>query len=107
MQRQPEPWTICDFCGSGSISYRYPAETFNVSDIIDPAFIPWGSEGDWAACRECSELIEQDRRFDLALRAKIDRSLSLDIQSELYLMVYAMQEKFFEHRKGDRVKLNG
>lgn len=100
-------WTICDFCGSDKLAYRYPVETFDLSDIIDPALIPWGSEGDWAACRDCSEHIEKGERFELALRAKIDRRLAIDIQTELYLMVYAMQERFFANRKGDRVLLNG
>jgi len=61
----------CDFCDSREPQWRYPCESFTVMLTFvhtngDLLTVPWASNGDWAACNFCSELIEQEKWRELA-----------------------------------------
>lgn len=43
---------ICDFCSAPHPTWLYPADSFEMRRD------GWGSTADWAACEECSALIE-------------------------------------------------
>jgi hypothetical protein len=57
---------ICDFCGSETVVRRYHTEDF-VALVTGP--IAHESQGDWAACGTCSQLIDTDDRRGLCERA--------------------------------------
>lgn len=47
----------CDFCGDAVTVLVYPAKRFVMH--IEGYPIDWGSDGGWAACRDCSAFIER------------------------------------------------
>ena len=52
----------CDFCGASEVAWAYPAKSFVYDEIS-------GSLGAWAACSECSDLIEAENHHALAKRS--------------------------------------
>jgi len=43
----------CDFCSANDPEWFYPAGDFEVAEHA------WGSSGGWAACADCSDLLEK------------------------------------------------
>jgi hypothetical protein len=94
----------CDFCGSPEIHWVYPCRSF---DLIP---YDWGSDGDWAACVPCSNLIEAGMMDEL-----VERTLKSYVESEQLIntdpkkveyitdWVKALHAAFLDHRTGDRV----
>lgn len=91
---------ICDFC-SGVPAWRYPARDFD--------FAKWNvtSEGDWLACDECRELIQANRRTDLADRAlaAIGRKHGLLVNATARNAVRTFHATFFESKLSEPVRL--
>src|SRR5258708_174694 len=88
----------CDFCCEGPPAWRYPCADFDMSELL-----PWGSVGDFAACEECSMLIEKNDRFELAARTPDVKKAPQGPQRLVYLMlVRKMHDKFFQNRQGPR-----
>src|SRR3989442_9947753 len=60
----------CDFCNGLSARWAYPAKDFEVArHFNDGRTLTVRSQGAWAACDECSGLIETGDDNGLALRA--------------------------------------
>lgn len=87
----------CDFCLDTRIVWEYPCEQF----IIDE--IDFGSDGEWAACEQCSELIEKRLLPLLTLRtvrSSIARGENVDhTDIDNYGRI---QQGFFDHVTGSR-----
>ncbi len=56
----------CDFCTSGTIFKLYSCSNFVFNDM---RIFQRGSEGVWAACSKCAELVDGDRWAELTERA--------------------------------------
>jgi hypothetical protein len=87
----------CDFCLDTRIAWEYPCEQFVIDEI------GFGSNGEWAACERCSELIEK-RLLPLltlrSVRSSIARGQKVDQTTiDNYGLI---QQGFFDHRTGPR-----
>jgi hypothetical protein len=90
---------ICDFCSSPRPRWSYPCPDFTVQG--------YGSEGDWAACDECSLLVEADDREALALRSAeqyvaLHGLVSAGASVMIAETLVDFQRLFFEHKTGER-----
>lgn len=91
----------CDFCSSPDVKWDYPAEDFMVKMPKD-APADWGSEGGFAACDLCHDLIEKDDRNGL-----LDRSVKTFVEMyggiaepELRVGISKVHDGFWRSRKG-------
>lgn len=57
---------ICDFCSNENVTRRYKCPSFKMLDT--PEYTHW-SEGDWAACDTCAELIDAGKLPELTERS--------------------------------------
>lgn len=95
---------ICDFCSSPEPAWRYPAASFVVKGLG-----PHASDGDWAACDQCSALIEDADLRRLILRAAIAANrrsggvLRTSMARKSLQRIYA---QFFRSRLGERRPLS-
>ena len=112
---EPKPGQeVCDLCFGRPVTWRYPCESFigpeeTIGDRV------WVHEmvADWAACDVCHDLIEADRREELAERAYHSenappewRLIKLQIpKSELMAHFRVLHDQFFYHRKGAAIPL--
>ncbi len=91
----------CDFCSGFNIAWVYPAASFQ--------FIPGiGSEGDWAACEPCAEIIETGDPVSLArhvarLYVEYHELGSADAVEVMAAALEDLHREFFAHRKGERL----
>lgn len=103
MPHVPEP-PVCDFCSSPSIAWDYPTRSFQIAGM------QWASDGDWAACTDCAELIERGDRAGLVMHCittfhsqgkllDMGAAVIADCTDQLAIM-HAL---FFRHRIGERV----
>lgn len=99
----------CDFCSARSPGWRYPARDVGLGSIIyGPEIYRPVSLGGWAACTDCSELIE-DGNWPALARHTL-RSLNLDLSHagagmrvRLLAQFHAAHECFRKARTGPRV----
>lgn len=83
---------ICDFCSSPDVVWSYPAADFVLSDTGQ------ASEGAWAACHECAELVQAGDREGL-----LKRSLSgfpEFMREPVRSHVRELHRRFFDAREG-------
>lgn len=61
---------ICDFCSSREVFQVYMAEDFTAVELAAPDGSPvyLNSTGGWAACRQCSKLVEAEQWDELVER---------------------------------------
>jgi len=61
----------CDFCSSKDIKWGYPCKSFRQASMTNAEgkTVHLDSITDWAACDECSALIEADDRMGLVKRS--------------------------------------
>lgn len=104
----------CDFCNVAlpeSQLWTYDATSFAGAiigfdkDLTPKATAPWGSEGAWAACTECHDLIEADRWHALAVRSVesehgLVKFRSQEERAECIDLMEQMHRSFREHRTG-------
>jgi hypothetical protein len=83
----------CDFCSSTEIKWRYPAKSFTIGE--------YGSLGDWAACEECSRLIEMNAHDDLARRT-LQASGHFTEYKVFKPLVVKLHKEFRKNRTGHR-----
>lgn len=99
--------SICDFCSAPHPTWVYPAATFEMRRE------GWGSDGDWAACEECSALIERkqhdavinSRMMPLAIKQMHNMGLKSLTRLELRLVeekTRKLYERFRKSRAGPR-----
>jgi hypothetical protein len=106
--------SVCDFCSSEKVRWAYPAEDFLIGAIaaVDPntgepiEVQPMGSKGPWAACTECSELIEREDYEALRQRGidAIPKHEVLDPDLARTMLV-SMHAGFRENRTGPRMEI--
>lgn len=92
---------ICDFCSSEDVRWSYPARDF-VARVVPIA----GSEGGWAACDACHDLIEADDLDGLAKRSAetfVEKNGAIFDQPELVAMLRQLHQQFVESRTGEAV----
>lgn len=95
-----EQVSVCDFCHAGAPGWRFPCDNFTLPAA---AGIPVGqvSIGDWAACRECRQLIEAGDRSGL-----LDRCLAKyqgapeRVRHSLRANLQRVFRQFYQHRHG-------
>jgi hypothetical protein len=83
---------ICDFCCSPDVLWSYPAADFHVEGV------PLASDGAWAACPDCSALIEAGDREGLARRALASSPAFMRVRCLPFMR--ALHEQFFQARRG-------
>ena len=90
---------ICDSCSGGPIYKSYPARDFSV---VTGREVDSVSKGDWAACKACAELIDQEKWDELADRtlAALPQGCPSDpaVKDALYSFVKSLHSRFREHR---------
>lgn len=62
----PASGAVCDFCSSPKVYGAFQCEDFVA---IREGGFELGSKGGWAACRECHDLIEEDKWRELLHRS--------------------------------------
>jgi len=67
----------CDFCSDPQPAWIYPAESFTVNKVN------WGSEDDWAACEECSQLIE-DGKHETVVKERMLATAAVGVNGALW-----------------------
>ena len=96
----------CDFCASQAVQWSYPAESFV---IPMPSPLPdWGSDGPWAACACCHDLIEAGKVEDL-LRRSIETCPAGNIMEifgvDLASMIGELHAQFHKRRLGKPIRI--
>ena len=85
---------ICDFDSDPDVRWRYPADDFEMPGT------GWASQGDWAACDPCSDLVEADDWDGLAERCLIG---VVKHREAIRVRLMNLHERFAAARTGDRV----
>lgn len=96
---------ICDFCSEPNPRWQYPASDF-IMHVPGPD--DYGSEGAWAACDACHDLIEAGDGDGLAKRSadKFARNTPGMPRSFLLSRIRELHEGFWSRRKGPAQPLN-
>lgn len=91
----------CDFCNE-SATWTYPARDVVVMDLP----VRQGSLGAWAACDQCSRLIEAEDDEGLARRSLAGLQPVLAVDSvQLLATLRGIHLAFWEAREGERQAL--
>jgi hypothetical protein len=109
---KPDPGgEVCDFC-FGPVMWRYPCESF-VGPTAENEKQLWIQEsvGAWAACDICHQLIETDRRMELAERSYNsanapegwDQIKRIIPKRELIGHFRVLHDQFFYWRRGEAI----
>lgn len=91
---------ICDFCGAPEPKWAFPASRFKLAVGF--------SEGGWAACEECRQLVDAGDREGLVRRAlatQCSNEKHLKTLKALEAHLRDVHERFFKHRLGDAVSI--
>jgi len=85
---------ICDFCSSPDVTRRYRAKSF-----VDPARLGI-SDGDWAACDVCADLVDGEHWKALENRSIETFPGGVDEAHEVPMRIYiaSLHRKFRENR---------
>lgn len=103
---------ICDFCSNAYTVWRYTATPSEFTLSVDGVslLVLQDSDGQWAACAVCHDLIEQDHRLALLARSLVN-------QYETYPQVQCIpinvavqfiqgyHNTFFSHKYGNAVPI--
>ncbi len=99
---------ICDFCSRPDPEWFYSAATFDMPHIA------WGSSGGWAACEECSDLIEAGDNVKVVRKRMMGTALENALagvpglrltrseKAEVEHQTWALFNKFLNSRRGAR-----
>jgi hypothetical protein len=93
----PPEAAICDFCRSTPVVCSYPCESFRLMGTN------WGSQGDWAACETCRDLIDAGRLSDLAQMVSAIEADSPDQLQPLTELLQDIYKAFSVLRRGPAV----
>lgn len=86
---------VCDLCGD-----IYPAWDYDCSDFAIHE-IDFASMGEWAACNQCSELIELGD-YEKLLKRSLDNHEGREHRSEWEPRIRRIHQTFRENRIGER-----
>lgn len=87
---------VCDLCGDAYPCWDYECPDFSIEHV------DFGSWGDWAACQECSELIEKDDYEGLLQRA-LDNPAGHADPEYWRRRISPIHQGFRERRVGERI----
>ena len=92
---------LCDFCSAPEAEWRHPARSY--IGYVAPCVVG-ESVGDWAACRECHQLIVSGERVRLTERSvvtfiAIHPELEA-VKTELTTEMGILHARFFDNRTG-------
>lgn len=90
----------CDFCTEPHPTWGYPAKDFALETGLPIGIL---SDGWWAACDTCHDLIEADNRTALLTRA-LDKLVGQVPMEYARPMMTDLHGKFFAHRCGPAVR---
>lgn len=102
----------CDFCGSFSPHYAYPASDFIVhvkaigqhGEVKD---IDWISNGEWMACQDCARDIDAGDMDELIRRSPPMQVLvNLEHRAIMRQTLETVYNVFDNSRTGDRLTLH-
>jgi hypothetical protein len=102
--------SLCDFCNAPHPAWVYPARNFEIADH------GWGSDGGWAACEDCAQLIESEQYKQLVNRRMVPSGLQQAFKDvpglgghlskrelrEIEIQTERLFNKFRRARKGGR-----
>jgi hypothetical protein len=92
---------LCDFCSAPEAEWRHPARSF--IGYVAPCVVG-ESVGDWAACRECHQLIVSGERMRLTERSVVTciaMHPELEaVKTELTMEMGILHARFFDSRTG-------
>ena len=97
----------CDFCHSEAVQWSYPAESFRIR-MPDP--LPdWGSDGPWAACTCCHDLIEAGKVAELIARS-VETCGGLEMVKvmtgiDLHPYIVQLHSEFHKRRLGPAIRV--
>lgn len=97
----PAPQSVCDFCSSSRVRWAYPADDFPFAMTTDGEH-GCGSKGPWAACDECSALIERGDYPALRMRSLATMNPTGEENPILDVMLGMLHGKFRASRTGPR-----
>lgn len=101
----------CDFCAWGDPIWKYPCKDFQTEEIVvHNTSVSMDSFRHWAACDECSRLIEEEDLHELAQRAfksSVDNPSRLSANQKGKLMDWVREThlQFMKNRLGRREPL--
>lgn len=101
LPRDEAPRVSCDFCIHREGTWTYPARDFVMQRMRMPdgSMQDFASQGSWAACDDCSELVERGDA-DAMVARHLDVGAKDPRAAEALRHIY---RSFFEHRLGPRV----
>ena len=88
----------CDFCTSDNPIKVYITEPF---DVLTP-IVHFIDDGEWAACDECSELIDTGLKEALVWRALFENRVGSVQRATMMLHLDVIYTQFFDGLKGQR-----
>jgi len=102
---------VCDFCGSTDVTWEYPAQDFmigigGIHEDGSTEIIGVGSDGSWASCDACHDLIERGDKDGVLARtiATSEREGSLrsfpDLRGVLEKTIVVVHKRFYASRTG-------
>lgn len=95
---------VCDFCTATPIVATYPCRDFyhRATDF------DFASEGGWAACATCRDLIESGNRTELAYRSAISHPERVYVPIlTLNRRIRGLHDTFWANREGPPVPDDG
>jgi len=97
---------FCDFCGNPDPKWAYPVDDFsqNIHPDATGESADWNSIGGWSSCSNCKELIDANKRQELAWRCihnADDVPNNNRIRAALHERILILHEEFFAMRAGD------
>jgi hypothetical protein len=96
------PQKVCDFCSMASISWQYPARSF---DAMRGVFT-FRSIGEWNACETCHDLIEGENWTRLANRCAEHFCKHRMQHKACSRLMLKLHRKFARHRTGDAFRID-
>ena len=92
---------LCDFCSWPDAEWRHPARSFVGYVAVG---VVGESVGDWAACKECHQLIvsgERGRLTERSVMTFIAKHPELEVvKTELATEMRILHAQFFDNRTG-------
>lgn len=95
----------CDFCNHPDVVHGFECPTFSIERKTDNGkSFTLGSDGDWAACPVCRDLIFAGKREELLARAwelsEVRKAMPVDIHRGLRETMKMLHDNFWSKKTG-------
>jgi hypothetical protein len=91
---------VCDFCAMPSVSWQYPARSFDAMPGV------FGSLGEWGACETCHDLIERQNWTALAKRSAERICKDNTKRDKCFAFMLKLHAEFARHRTEDPFRID-